>query len=287
MTKDEYKAHRADVMRNPGAMVECLTAHGVAEDEIPTNRSQRISLHGKAHPEPQDSEPAQDEKPAEDPQPEPAKDEKPAARTRTRKTAPKPKPEPKPEPPAQTGSPELGVPYAKLETRGRNLVATCPECSRTFIEKADKNGEQTTDNYAQHYASEHKAQDEPKPKPARKPAAKPAPAKPARSAAKPAKGTKPAARASAKPAPAKAAANGTSPRVHKQELARELVTFVAEHFASRSYEDRERISYWLRGMPTGNPDLPGTVGGVLRWWPSQLPRPDGPDWNADWVPAGR
>ena len=51
---------------------------------------------------------------------------------------------------------ELGIPYAPLAVKGRNLVATCPECGRTFVEKADAQGELTTDNYGAHYVAEHK-----------------------------------------------------------------------------------------------------------------------------------
>lgn len=311
MDATAYKAHRTNAMRNPDAMEECLRAHGVTE--IPAARTARIKLHDE-HCKPEGAEETSQPAPESDEDRKARHDAKAvrdadraaqeadekaaAARRRTRKAAPRPitPTEPEPQPDAKPEPPALGVPYAPLAKVGRNMVATCPECGKTFVEKFDKNGEQTTQHYAEHYAETHTAQPESKPEPASKPRTRKAASKPAPKAEEPAKPSGRGRKPQAKPEPAKPTArgrkpaapqpqpqpqaNGTSPRTSKQELARELVNLVAEHFAGRDAGELERVSYWLRSLPVGNPELEGTVGGHLRWWPKSLPRPVGAGWVA-------
>jgi len=331
MDTTQHKAHRTNAMRNPEAMEECLRAHGV--ENIPTARQARIKLHDSlCKPDADASEPEATSQPTSEP--EPAQPTPP--RRRSPKAKPEPQPEPKaeepctykrsgkhcigiaghegshvmrgatevpeakPEPKPQPDLREHSVPFVPLVKKGRNLVATCPACGKSFVEKVDKVGEQTTQHYAEHYSQAHpflgetaKPQPESKPQPrtrtrkaapkaeepakpqtrGRKAQPKPEPAKPATRGRKPAAG-KPA---TSEP---KAAANGTSPHVRKQAMARAIVNLVAEHFADASAADKEKISYWLRNLPTGNPDLPGCVGGHLRYWPESLPRPVGIGWHA-------
>jgi hypothetical protein len=101
---------------------------------------------------------------------------------------------------------------------------------------------------------------------------------PARKAPAP-KSAKPAAKAPAKSAKTPAAKTETktaepSARDRKQELAREFVNLVMDHFGPQNLTDaeRERISYWARCAPTGSEN-------GKRFWPAgQLPRPTTAGW---------
>jgi hypothetical protein len=274
-----YKTHRISVMRKPEEMAKCLAEHGVTE--VPAQRQAQIKLHDslcKADADaPETSQPTPDPEPA---QPVPPR--------RGRKAAPKADAEPQPD--AKPEPPELGIPYAPLTKQGRNTVATCPECGKTFVEKFGKDGEQTTQHYAEHYATAHKAsepQPEPQPEPAkrtRKAAPKPQePAEPAKRSRKPAAKQEPAKPATRGRKPAasepKPEANGTSTREHKQALARSLADLVAGHFAGANAADKAQLAYWLHSLPTG-PQAEGAEGPHNRYFPKGLPRPQTADWQA-------
>jgi hypothetical protein len=86
------------------------------------------------------------------------------------------------------------------------------------------------------------------------------------------RGRKPVAPAPA-PEPVPAASANGSKRLPKNTLAREVLELLADHFADYSDADRERVSYWVHGLPTGANDE------GKRWWPAgTLPRPTTADW---------
>ena len=80
-------------------------------------------------------------------------------------------------------------------------------------------------------------------------------------------------------------ANGEAPatasaRLSKRAIARRVATVLAREFKDEPLEVRERVAYWIHGLPYGGADESNpNAGGAGRWFPEELPRPTTADWR--------